>query len=998
MKKSIFYFFVFFSTSFFAQVGINTTTPNAQLDIRSSNQVAPASTDGMLIPKIDTFPALNPTVAQQGMLVYLTSNVGSNQPGFYYWDNITTSWIPMKSNDTGTLDQAYDFGGAGNGRMITADAGAVIIDGTDGLVSTGTLNSGAVTPSGAGTKMIWNPRKAAFRAGRVTFDQWDDINVGSRSIGFGENTTSSGIISTAFGFGTTASGSFSTVFGQNNVASGQNSFAFGFASTASGVGSAVFGNFNLASGSLSLAYGINTIASGGLSTALGRVTTASGDNSFVLGINNTARSFGETVIGVGATNYIPSTNGATQFRTANTSDRLFVIGNAIDTNNSGFVDVAERRDAMIVLKNGLTRLPSTTNTMIDAADGKSVVTKEYLQTNTSGTLDQAYDFGGAGLGRTITADAGSVTIAGNDGLVSTGTLGVGALVPSQLGPQMIWYPRKAAFRAGQLTSVGGQWNDSRIGISSVAFGDSTEAFGEGAAAFGIDTYASGDYSFAHGDSSLATGDYSAAFGDLSIAEGNYSFAFGRLARAFGNHSICFGNSSTASGAFSTAFGGVTTAAGTFSTVSGRQNSANSFGETVIGIGSTTYTPSANGATQFRATNSSDRLFVIGNAIDANSNDVVDTVERSDAMVVLKNGNTGIGNSTPSEKLHVAGRALFTNGFSADNAALIYRNNTDYMFLGPQSGSSANGGAMALYGSTNVSGGNAGGVNFNVPNGQLRVNHTNGNYIFRANSTSGYDATFELNDVGLQMGHNSNSRAIVLNTASTERFRVTAAGNVGIATTNPSQRFDVGVGNIAVSQGDIYLGAAAGVFNAGGGLMTGTINYIGDAFVAPTLVNGDEDLYIADDLELGSQGYKPGGGLWVAPSDRRLKQNIQPFSDGLESLLKINPVTYQYNNIFKTLDTGETYVGIIAQEVQQIAPYMIDEKPFGQVVEEDESGNEKIIDEGIPYLTFDGSALTYMLINAVKEINSKYEELKTKNEALENKLNELLIRIEKIENN
>ena len=36
---------------------------------------------------------------------------------------------------------------------------------------------------------------------------------------------------------------------------------------------------------------------------------------------------------------------------------------------------------MIVLKNGLTRLPSTTNAMITASDGKAVVTKEYLQSN-----------------------------------------------------------------------------------------------------------------------------------------------------------------------------------------------------------------------------------------------------------------------------------------------------------------------------------------------------------------------------------------------------------------------------------------------------------------------------------------------------------------------------------------------------------------------------------------------------------------------------------------
>jgi trimeric autotransporter adhesin len=67
-----------------AQVGINTTSPNAQLEIKSSNQATPDNTDGIIIPKIDAFPVINPTVAQQGMMVYLTTTVSGKLPGFYY--------------------------------------------------------------------------------------------------------------------------------------------------------------------------------------------------------------------------------------------------------------------------------------------------------------------------------------------------------------------------------------------------------------------------------------------------------------------------------------------------------------------------------------------------------------------------------------------------------------------------------------------------------------------------------------------------------------------------------------------------------------------------------------------------------------------------------------------------------------------------------------------------------------------------------------------------
>jgi hypothetical protein len=88
-------------TAAFSQVGINTSTPNAALDIRSANQAAPSNTDGLLIPKVDAFPAVNPTAAQQGMMVYLTTTSGANTPGFYYWDDASTAWITIGGSGKG---------------------------------------------------------------------------------------------------------------------------------------------------------------------------------------------------------------------------------------------------------------------------------------------------------------------------------------------------------------------------------------------------------------------------------------------------------------------------------------------------------------------------------------------------------------------------------------------------------------------------------------------------------------------------------------------------------------------------------------------------------------------------------------------------------------------------------------------------------------------------------------------------------------------------------
>ena len=91
IKKILFYCIFLISFISKAQVGIGTPSPYAQLDVVSSNQALPANNDGILIPKIDTFPAVNPTALQQGMLVYLTATATfasvSRTKGFYYWDN-----------------------------------------------------------------------------------------------------------------------------------------------------------------------------------------------------------------------------------------------------------------------------------------------------------------------------------------------------------------------------------------------------------------------------------------------------------------------------------------------------------------------------------------------------------------------------------------------------------------------------------------------------------------------------------------------------------------------------------------------------------------------------------------------------------------------------------------------------------------------------------------------------------------------------------------------
>lgn len=86
-------FTLFSSVNVLAQVGIGTTDPKSSLEIVATNGASPSNTDGLLIPRIDNFPAVDPTIDQDGMLVFLTTATGTYNKGFHYWDNSASDWI-----------------------------------------------------------------------------------------------------------------------------------------------------------------------------------------------------------------------------------------------------------------------------------------------------------------------------------------------------------------------------------------------------------------------------------------------------------------------------------------------------------------------------------------------------------------------------------------------------------------------------------------------------------------------------------------------------------------------------------------------------------------------------------------------------------------------------------------------------------------------------------------------------------------------------------------
>ncbi len=105
-----------------------------------------------------------------------------------------------------------------------------------------------------------------------------------------------------------------------------------------------------------------------------------------------------------------------------------------------------------------------------------------------------------------------------------------------------------------------------------------------------------------------------------------------------------------------------------------------------------------------------------------------------------------------------------------------------------------------------------------------------------------------------------------------------------------------------------------------------------------------------------------GEVWLVASDQRVKENIQDFEKGLETVLQIRPVQFAYNGKAGTIK-GAAGVGIIGQEMEAILPETIQRaEPVSDLGSDD------------PLRIYNGSALIYVLVNAVKDLSAQVQQL------------------------
>lgn len=235
----------------------------------------------------------------------------------------------------------------------------------------------------------------------------------------------------------------------------------------------------------------------------------------------------------------------------------------------------------------------------------------------------------------------------------------------------------------------------------------------------------------------------------------------------------------------------------------------------------------------------------------------------------------------------------------------------------------------------------------------------------------------------------------------------AGGNVGIGTTTPpSHRLEVKLGdntapteqarfgNAACCNGGAGAFASYAVFahgshtsdsdyalrqgpngnvhiNAAAGQplsirQNGASIRLGISPAGNVVVGSDADLPGAGAavLQVAGEAFKlSGSGSWLVPSDARVKEDVRELEAGLAQVRRLRPVRFRYNGRAGTR-AGEESIGVLGQEIEKIFPEMIRRIP-GNVEGEPDLEDLRI---------YDGSALIFVLVNAVKELAGKVERL------------------------
>ncbi|WP_369048492.1 tail fiber domain-containing protein [Tenacibaculum sp. UWU-22] len=356
-------------------------------------------------------------------------------------------------------------------------------------------------------------------------------------------------------------------------------------------------------------------------------------------------------------------------------------------------------------------------------------------------------------------------------------------------------------------------------------------------------------------------------------------------------------------------------------------------------------------------------------------DFVTKTNNTEVMRVTKDGNVGIGTTTPLSKLHVKstdGSKLLTLAGPASSGELIFKDLA--------SGSYPSG-LSSLLTTTD-------GFQIDLPQSS--------NLIFKIRNNDPTD--------GFHIVNNTNDQI----------FTANAGGRIGIGVANPSEklqlhkgqfyitrpsdtdmiRFQIGAdgfayGNRTNDYGIAFESNSSGApgrvarISAGDAHPTNAtgVKYLGFQVGTATLISDTKLLYLtsANGGRVGIKSETPsytlyvngtagGTSAYVNTSDARLKTDVTPLKNALDKVMQLQGVTFNWDKnrtVGKKLDLdNKNHIGFIAQQIEKVLP---------QVVNTDTS-KEKI--KSVAY-----SDVVPVLVEAIKAQQKIINQLKKDNEAL-----------------
>lgn len=502
-------------------------------------------------------------------------------------------------------------------------AGLPYADG--GILAKGWYNYGdTLVTQGTGTRLIWHPRKAAFRAGYVSGSQWDKDSIGGYSAAFGASNKAGGLYSTAFGLSNEASGSSSLAGGGYSKATGNYATSLGYLNYASGTYSASFGYYDSVMGVASFAGGFYNLLMGDYATTFGRQNNISGDYGTTLGLYNRNSGYCSFAMGY-YNNMIGNYSLAGGYQCYDSGAYSIAFG-YMDSAKASFATTFGSRNVS-------SGQASFTVGAFNTASGYAAFAGGYYNKSlgnyatalgnqctatgsssfASGNHSHAFNVNSVAMGaHSKSIGANSITIGYYDSALNSSSIAMGyfskskGVVAVAIGQQsMALGDYSLAMGLGDsATSIYstaiGTYSKAK-GSFSTAVGPYNKALGYGSLALGYQSSAYGSYAIAQGFASDASGNYSRSMGYYTDASGDYGTSIGNYTRATATASTAIGYADTASGIYSVSIGYRSHSSGNYSMVLGSYGTTNGYqGAMVLSDVSTSLTTKSSANNQFTA--------------------------------------------------------------------------------------------------------------------------------------------------------------------------------------------------------------------------------------------------------------------------------------------------------------------------------------------------------------------------------------------------------------